>query len=248
MTDPASPAEAAVLLHPLGNDGSFWAPVLETWGASGGVLTPDLLGHGGADLPPLGSGIEVYTDAVLAACEERDLGRIDVVGVSLGGLVAQDLAIRYPEVVRRLVLVDTVAVYPEFLRANWRERAATARADGLAPLADAMEAMWFTDAFRADQRQAVADVRGLFLRQDPEGYARTCEALELTDTRPGLPGIEAPTLVVCGEHDAPPFVEAAHLLSEQIPDARLRWLTGAKHAAVLEQPDVFAGLLAEFLS
>ena len=116
------------------------------------------------------------------------------------------------------------------------------------PLADAMAAMWFTDRFRAAEQEAVAAVRERCCAMDPEGYARTCEALERVDTRERSPAISAPTLVVCGDHDAPPFVEAAPWLAEEIPDARVHWLRDAKHAAVLEQPKEFADLVAEFLA
>lgn len=241
-------ADAVVLLHPLGSDHSFWGPVLENWSPGGVVLAPDLPGHGAAAPSGTGAGIEAYTQAVLDEIGAGGFGRVDVLGVSLGGVVAQDLAGGHPDLVRRLVVVDAVPVYPQPLRENWRDRAAVARKDGLAPLVDAMEAMWFTDRFREAEPGTVAAVRELFLTMHPEGYARTCEALEVADTRARLPKVTAPTLVVCGDHDAPAFVEAAPWMAEQLPDARVHWLRRAKHAAVLEQPKEFADVLAEFLA
>jgi 3-oxoadipate enol-lactonase len=234
-----------VLLHPLGSDGSFWASLSVLLGRE--ALSPDLLGHGGAGLPPARAGIADWTEAVLDECDRHGVDRPTFVGVSLGGLVAQDLAIRHPDRVDRLVLVDTVPTYPGPFRESWHARAATARREGLAPLADAMAAMWFTDEFRRRSPMAVRAVRERFLAGDPEGYARTCEALAGADTTEGLAGIAAPTLVVCGDQDAPAFLEAAPQLASAIPDARLVWLGGGRHAAVLEQPETFAAAVLDFV-
>ncbi len=89
-------------------------------------------------------------------------------------------------------------------------------------------------------------VRALLLAGDPEGYARTCEALAVADTSAAVPSIAAPTLVVCGEADAPPFRMALDWLARSLPDARTAWLSGA-HATAYEHPDEFADLLVDFL-
>jgi 3-oxoadipate enol-lactonase len=232
-----------VLLHPLGVDGSFWDPVVAELGHPA-VETPDLPGHGAADLPGPRPSLADYAAPVLELASST--GPVDLVGVSLGGLVAQEVAARRPELVRRVVLVDTVAVYPDPMRQMWRDRAATARDRGLEELVEPMEAMWFTDSFRRDHPDEVARVRKRFLGTDPEGYARTCEALETADTTSLAPAVTAPTLVVCGDDDAPPFREAAAWLAERLPDARLQWLEG-RHAVVLERPAELAAALRAFL-
>lgn len=227
-----------LLLHPLGTDRRCWDDV-----ALDGVetLAVDLPGHGAAPCLPRGAGIADFADMVVDLLAGE---RVDVAGVSLGGLVAQVLAARHPGVVDRLVLVDTVAVYPEPMRAMWRDRAATARSRGLAELADPMAAMWFTDPFLAEPTPA--RIRELFLAMNPEGYARACEALETADTTYAAPMIAAPTLVVCGSADLPPFMADARWLHEHIAGARLTWLEG-KHAVFLERPSEFAGELRRFL-
>ncbi|WP_213451284.1 alpha/beta fold hydrolase [Rhizomonospora bruguierae] len=235
-----------VLLHPLGADSSFWKPVVRLLSEHREVVVLDLLGHGGAERPPPGARIEQFADDVVRRVE--GLGVVDLVGVSLGGLVAQVVALREGHRVGRLVLVDTVATYPEELRQGWRDRAATARRTGLAPLAAAMETMWFSPAFRAAHPEEVSRAREVLLAMDPESYARTCEALEVADTRQGVPRLGHPTLVVCGSQDGPAFVAAASWLADQIPGARIRWLADARHAAVLEQPVEFTAALTDFLA
>lgn len=234
-----------VLLHPLGVDHRFWNPVIEALpGELGDVVVPDLLGHGSAPLPPKGATVEDFADAV-----ERDIaghGRANLVGVSLGGLVAQVLAARRPDLVERLVLADSVAVYPEVMRAMWRDRAETVRREGLAAVVEPMEALWFSAAFRRDGSEAVAGVRRMLLAGDPEGYARTCEALAVADTTGRVAAIAAPLLVACGTDDAPPFRQATEWFAATLPAVTVAWLPGG-HATAYEHPQPFADAVVGFL-
>jgi 3-oxoadipate enol-lactonase len=235
-----------LLLHPLGVDRSFWDGVVPALDGSE-VLTYDFPGHGETPVPP-----EPYTIEDLAG-QARDLlaeagsARVDVVGVSLGGLVALRLAADNPDLVRRLVVVDAVAVYPEPMREMWRDRAARAPAEGVEPFLDPTLALWFTAGRLAEGGPVVEAARRAFLAGDARGYALACQALEQADVTGVLDRITAPTLVVCGEDDAPPFTAAAREFAERLPDARIVWLAPARHAGVLEQPEQFREALVGFL-
>lgn len=223
-----------LLLHPLGTD-------RHCWNLTGfDTLAMDLPGHGETPCLPHGARIPDFADMVVASLAGE---RVHVVGVSLGGLVAQDLAARHPELVNRLVLVDTVATYPEPMREMWRNRANIARSRGLAELADPMATMWFTEPFLS--HQVPKRIRETFLAMNPEGYARACEALEAADTTATAARIKAPTLIACGRSDQPPFTEAARWLQNHIADAELTWLPG-KHATFLEHPTEFTAALTKF--
>ncbi len=239
-----------VLLHPLGVDHTFWRDVqsrlVDVHGLAD-VVAIDLPGHGRGPMPRAGATVADLADLVELQLEARGLLPAHLVGVSLGGLVAQVVAARRPTAVVRLVLADTVAVYPEQMQSMWRQRAATARSSGLDSLVDPMVEMWFTEAYRTDPEGRVAEVRETFASTDPEGYARTCEALSTADVTATTASIEAPTLVVCGTSDAPPFVAAATWLAGEIPDADLVWQEGA-HAVALERPMEFADAVAAFVA
>lgn len=235
-----------VLLHPLGVDHRFWDRVVAALPAGiGDVVAPDLPGHGSAPLPPRPATIDGFADAVEADIARYD--RIRLVGVSLGGLVAQVLAVRRPDSVERLVVADSVAVYPDAMRTMWRDRAARVRREGIGAFAEPTEALWFSPAFRRDEAEAVEEVRRVLLACDPEGYARACEALASADTTEAVRSITAPVLVACGEHDAPPFRDAARWFGETLPEATVAWLPGG-HATAYEHPERFAGTVADFLS
>lgn len=220
-----------VLLHPLGVNPKFFDPVRDQLPDS---ITPELPG-------PAGATVEYFAGTVEAALAGHQ--QVDVVGISLGGLVGQVLAARRPDLVRRLVVADAVAVYPEAMRAMWRDRAAGVRRNGLDFVVAPTEALWFTDAAPPEARERV---REMLLAGDPDSYARTCEALAAADTTALAPSITCPTLVACGKDDARPFREAVDWFAANLPDASVAWLPG-KHATAYEHPRAFAGAVTRFL-
>lgn len=238
---------AVLLLHPLGVDSSFWDDVVAALSGFE-VLTYDFPGHGATPVPDRRYTIEDLTEQAVGLLAGAGVGPVDVVGVSLGGLVAQRLAADHPELVRRLVVVDAVAVYPPALKQQWRDRAASAPVEGLEPLIGPSLSLWFTADRLAEGGEVVERVRRTLLAGDPRGYGRACEALETVDLTEVTGRITAPTLVVCGEDDAPPFTAASRALAEQLPGAQLVWLAPARHAGVLEQPDQFREALLGFLA
>ena len=236
-----------LLLHPLGVDRSFWdgvVPALQGFQ----VLTYDFPGHGATAVPAEPYTIEDLAGQARGLLAGGGYARLDVVGVSLGGLVAQRLAADDPGLVRRLVLVDTVTVYPEPMREMWRERAARAPVEGVEPFLDPTLQLWFTPDRLAEGGPVVERARRSFLAGDGRGYALACTALERADLTGVLDRITAPSLVVCCEDDAPPFTAAARDLGERLPGARVVWLSPARHAGVLEQPEQFRAALVDFLT
>jgi 3-oxoadipate enol-lactonase len=236
-----------LLLHPLGVGRSFWDAVVP--GLEGfEVLSYDFPGHGANPAPEQPYTIEDLADQARTLLVDAGYARVDVVGVSLGGLVALRLAADAPDLVRRLAVVDAVAVYPEPLREMWRDRAVRAPVEGMDPFVDPTLALWFTADRLAEGGPVVESVRRDLLAADPRGYALACRALDAADVTSVVDRVAAPTLVVCGEDDAPPFTAAATDLAARLPGARLVWLAPARHAGVLEQPDQFRAVLLEFLS
>jgi 3-oxoadipate enol-lactonase len=229
-----------VFLHPLGADARFWDPVRAELGSQSTVAL-DLPGHGSAPPSPAGAGIDAYSAPV--ALQIAAMGApAHLVGMSLGGLVAQQLGAAHPELVASVVLVDTVPVYPEPLRRTWRQRAETARTSGLASLVEPMVEMWFTAELAVRDDPRVQQARRTFAATDPEGYARTCDVLADVDLRDRLASLSVPAVVACGDDDAPAFRDAAKWLADAT-GGTVQWLPG-RHACAVENPRQFAGLVA----
>jgi 3-oxoadipate enol-lactonase len=235
-----------LLLHPLGVDHTVWAPLTDRLPGFT-LLTYDLPGHGRSPAPQRRCTETDLAEQAARLLSGAEVGPAHVVGVSLGGLVAQVLAARHPDLVDHLVVVDAVDRYPPAMRTMWQDRAELVRRQGMAPVVDATLELWFTGPARETGGDVVDGVRRLLEATDPEGYARACEVLATADTGPLLPSITAPTLLVCGEQDAPAFTAAAPRLAEEIAGGELVWLEGSRHAGALEHPEAFAEALSAFL-
>lgn len=232
-----------VLLHPLGSDRRFWDEVAlpddRQW------MALDLPGHGAEAAPDVDAGVVGLAARVLELADAAGLVQFDVAGVSLGGLVAQHLAVQHSDRVGSVALIDTVATYPDAMEAMWVGRAATARTEGMGGLVDPTLDIWFTPEFRQSHPDVVERTTHTLLGTDPEAYARTCEILASTDLSAALGDLPARTLSMCGDSDGDPFRDAAQAIADST-GTTVRWLPG-KHAAVLESPTEFVRHLVAFL-
>ncbi len=222
-----------VLCGSLGSTAAMWA-----------LQVPALDGFRVVFAEHPGHGREPVSDArTIDALAGRVLDSVDgpfsFVGLSLGGAIGMRLAADHPARVERLVLACTSRRFGE--PSQWRERAATVRADGLEAIVDAVLARWFTRDF-----DRLDEFRAMFLSVDREGYARCCEALAGW-AGDGLDRIEAPTLVVAGSLDPTSPPPEGRRIAAGIGGARLAVLDGAAHLANVEAADAFNRLLEAHL-
>jgi 3-oxoadipate enol-lactonase len=235
-----------MLLHCLGVDHRFWdfaRPLTQDFT----LYRYDLPGHGVSPVPHGAYSIADLADQLAAIMEKHAITRAHIGGISLGGLIAQDFAARYPKRVDRLALIDTTPRYTDEMRRMWAERAGTARSKGVVVMVDALLRIWFSKQAIAQNDAGVSYVRETLTYCNGEAYAVACEALAAADLRAALGSIRAKTLVVCGDDDIPSFLDAARQLAGSIPDARLEWISGTRHASVLEKPADAVALLRSFL-
>jgi 3-oxoadipate enol-lactonase len=217
-------------------DRSFWRPVAERLAASASVLTYDCRGHGASDKPQGEVTVEHHADDLADLLDRLGWRSALVAGASMGGCIALAFAIRHPERVSALGLVDTTAWYGPDAPKSWQQRANAALASGLSSLTDFQVTRWFGDKFRADHPQVVKDSVDTFLRNDVAAYAQTCRMLGACDLRSGLAAITVPTAIVVGEEDyatPPAMAEAMH---KAIAGSSLTVLPGARHLTPLERP------------
>jgi|SRR6185437_5042092 len=233
-------------LHCLGVDYRFWdfaAPLAGNFS----LIRYDLPGHGETPIPRFPYQISDLSAQLLDVLNSRGIKRASIAGISLGGLIAQHFAAHHPDRVDKLVLIDTTPRYTDELRAMWVERAATARTEGVASMVPGLLKIWFSDACLARNPPGVRYVRETLQRTSGEGYALACEALGAADLRNDAGKITAPTLVMCGENDIPSFLESARWLVGNIENATLAWLPQARHASVIECPELAVKLIGDFL-
>lgn len=230
----------------LGTTGAIWAGYVARWQAERRLVRLELPGHGGAASPEGRIGIDNLVEEGIALLDAEGIDRVHVVGVSMGGMVAQWLGARHPERIASLTIAS--AGIRTGTAAFWEERAASVRARGLDELAAAMPERWFTPAFRAEQSAAVEEVVTGLRACDPAGYAACCEAIGSFDGTDLVGEITAPTLVLGGEVDPVSGPEVTKDLAERIPGARYGLVAGASHLLTLERPDEVAAQVEELMA
>lgn len=237
--------EPVMMLHGLGGTSNTFTPVLAAF-ARHRTIRLDLPGSGRSPRPDGPLSLGLFLDKTRLVMERVGIDRAHVVAHSMGTIVATHLAASEPGRVVSLALFGPLLAPPEPARAAIRARAAQAREGDMQPIADALVRASLSAETRARRPAAVAFVRESLMRQDPESYARSCEAL--ADMGPAdASRIECPTLLVTGDEDpvAPP--QAVRMLGERIAGSRVEVLRGCGHWPVVERPEECTGLLQRFL-
>jgi 3-oxoadipate enol-lactonase len=189
---------------------------------------------------------DLVADAV-RLLDEAALESVSWIGLSMGGMIGQGLAIAHPGRVRNLVLSNTTSRYAGDAQILWTERARIARSEGMERLADLIMSRYFSPGFMERRPSDVETFRRVVLEMDAEGYAACCEAIGNLDFHSSLPQISCPTLVIAGEADVATPPAVAEEMASQIDGARLEVIAGAGHLSAVERPDEFARLLRSFL-
>jgi 3-oxoadipate enol-lactonase len=241
------PRHTVVLSHALGCDLTMWDGLANLLAADCRVIAYDHRGHGSSDAPAGPYAMADLADDAARLLRELDSGPVVWIGLSMGGMVGQELALRHPALVGALVLAHTTSGYPDAARDVWRQRIATVREHGIEAIADAVMGRYFHDGFRAAHPATVARFRQRLVTTDTEGYVGCCAAVGGIDTTARLAQIAAPTLVLAGESDQGTPVGMARMLADGIPGARLQVLAGASHLGAVEQPEAFAAAVTAFI-
>src|SRR5262249_30429776 len=219
--DGPSAAPVVTLSHSLATDLSMWEPQMGALGARYRVLRYDTRGHGGTDAPAGPYTLEQLARDAVELLDALRIERTHWVGLSMGGMIGQTLALASPGRLRSLALCDTSSRIPPEAKPLWDERIKTAETQGMEPLVEPTLGRWFTPAFRASQSRVLEGVRAMIRTTPPPGYAGCCHAIAALDLTDRLSAIALPTLVVVGEEDQGTPVAASRAIHERIKGSAL---------------------------
>jgi 3-oxoadipate enol-lactonase len=242
-----APRCTVVLSHALGCDLTMWDGLADQLAQDCRVIAYDHRGHGDSDAPPGPYSMADLADDAARLLRELDTGPVVWIGLSMGGMVGQELALRHPTLVQALVAANTTSGYPFPAQAMWQQRIATVRESSLAAIADTVMARYFHDDFRMAHAATVERFRRRLLATNAEGYVACCAAVAGVDTATRLPDIAVPVLVIAGELDTGTPPAMAERMAALLPRAQLHVLPQASHISVIEQPSAFTALVREFL-
>ncbi|MEX2518570.1 MAG: 3-oxoadipate enol-lactonase [Paracoccaceae bacterium] len=230
----------------LGVDLRVWDRVAPLLPAGLRVIRYDKRGHGLSDCPARGTwGMGDHVADAAAALDALGASGAVVVGLSIGGLIAQGLAAERPDLVHGMVLCDTAAKIGA--PGMWEERIRAIEAGGLDSQADGVMERWFSRRFRAEEGGEVRLWRNMLTRTSLDGYLGSGAAIGDTDLRESTARLRLPTLVMCGDEDGATPPDLVRETAALIPGAEFHLIRGAGHLPCVEQPEQVATHLRAFM-
>jgi len=235
-----------VVLHPIGVDRSWWDEYVDSWASSYDVIAIDMRGHGESSTLKSGITLADHAADVAAVLHKERVAGAALIGVSMGGMVAQRVAIQFPELVGAMILCATAGGFPDDVRPRIRGRGDTSRQGAMPEVIDETIARWFaTDTPRLD---LVAKCRARLAADDWYSWSANWEAISRLDNLAELRAVPQPALVVAGDADAsiPPAV--SQKIADALPAGRFVTIPGAAHFGAFDMRETIAPVFDAFLT
>jgi 3-oxoadipate enol-lactonase len=236
-----------VFSHSLACNVRMWDGQVEAFKDRYRVLCYDTRGHGQSAAPQGPYTLEGLADDLKSLLEHLGVKKANFVGLSMGGMIGQTFALKYPGVFETLTLADTTSRYPAGAASMWQERIKVAETKGMEALVQGTLERWFTPGFRQERKAEVDRVAAQILKTPVAGYVGCCHAIPRFDVTDRLKELKLRALVVCGEEDPATPPAMARDIEKNLPGARLALIPRAAHLANIEQPAAFNRALADFL-
>jgi 3-oxoadipate enol-lactonase len=240
-------APMVMLSHSLASSMVMWNPQLASLEAHFQVLRYDMRGHGDSDAPEGAYTLELLAEDAVALLDALGIDSVHFVGLSIGGMIGQGLALNHGDKLKSLALCDTSAIMPDEAQPILQERIAVARASGMADQVDGTLERWFTPQYLQENPPEVEMIRQQVAATPLAGYIGCSEALGGLNYLGRLSGIKLPTLIMVGEEDPGTPVAASEAIHERIAGSQLVILPAARHLSNIEQAEAFNESLMDFL-
>lgn len=208
------------------------------------VLRYDTRGHGGTSVTDGEYSMDLLADDAIALLRALDIDKTHWVGLSMGGMIGQAIALKNPDLIDRLVLADT-SCHTKGREEMWTGWIDAAAADGLEPIVEALTPRWFTGPFIESRRDIVEPVQQMIRTTPTTGFLGCCHALRAFDLDKKIAAITSPTAIIVGAEDS--LVEPSKYMQSLIAGASLHIIDSAGHLANQEQPEEFNTIIEDFL-
>ena len=235
-----------VLLHGFLSDSRVWSPQITSLSDAHRVIAWDAPGAGASDDPEPSFNLTDWVECLRAHLVALKVQRAHIVGLSWGGLLAQELLRLHPEFVRSLVLADTYAGWTgSFGAAASAQRLRRCLADSDRPPRDLVRD-WVPQFFASPSPDLLEEMSQIVADFHPEGFRSMARSLDAADTTTMLDRVGVPTMLIWGAEDERSPLAVAEQFRLRIAGARMRVITGAGHVSNLERPDEFTSHLRDF--
>ena len=238
-------AHVVMMSNSLMSDHTMWDVTVPALADRYRVLRYDTRGHGRSDTSPGPYSIEMLADDAIGLIDQLGIRRVHFVGLSMGGMIAQQIGVRYADRVHSLSLCDTASEMPP--HSMWEERFSIAQTKGIAGLLDATIDRWFTSPFIARDPGSIEKVRRMISGTQVEGYIACASAVRDMAQTTILLGVKSPTLILVGRQDPACTVDKSIVLHRMIDGSEMVILEEAAHLSNIEQPQAFNSALRAFI-
>ena len=233
--------------HSLASDLHMWDPQAHALADRYRVLRYDTRGHGSSDVPPSPYSLDDLVGDVVAMLDELGVEKTSFVGLSMGGMIAQGLALEHPSRVSNITVANSLAEWPAGSEAMWAGRIALARESGMAAHVDTTIERWLTAPTRERGGALLEGVRAQIEATPVEGYVGCSEAISRLDYAPRLAEITVPVLLIAGSQDPATTPAGMQAMHEGLSESTYVELDAA-HLSNLERPGEFTAALESFLA
>lgn len=232
-----------VFANSLGTDLRLWDPILPLLPKGLRIIRYDKRGHGLSACPPAPYAMGALVSDAEALLDHLEVRDCVFVGLSIGGMIAQGLAVKRMDQMRAMVISNTAAKIGT--AEMWKDRIAAVGSGGIEALADTIMERWFSKSFRATPELALW--RNMLTRQPAEGYMGCSAAIAGTDFYATTASLTLPTLAIAGSEDGSTPPDLVRETAELIKGSRFELIRGAGHLPCVEKPDEYAERLTVFL-
>jgi 3-oxoadipate enol-lactonase len=234
------------LSNSLMSNYSMWDAQMDALTEKYRVLRYDTRGHGRTEVTPGPYSIELLVDDVYALHQALGISKTHFVGLSMGGMTGQLLAVKYPDLPLSLTLCDTASHMPP--ESVWEDRINTARSEGMDGVVEGTLSRWFTPALHESDPKEIDRIGDMIRNTPVDGFCACCEAIKVMDQTSILTAIKAPTMIIVGEEDAGTTPDMSRVIQAEIEGSELVILPRAAHLSNIEQAEAFNRTLLDFLS
>ena len=235
-----------LLIHGLGSSVRDWEYQIPAFSEDYRVLAIDMRGHGRSDKPKERYSVRQFSSDILAVMDALKIEKAHIVGISMGGMIAFQMAVDCPERIEKLVIVNSgPALVPKTLAEKFAiySRFVIVRLMGMRKMGEVLAPKLFVDADQEDLRQAFAQ---RWAENDPNAYLNTLRALVGWDVEAHIHTIQNPSLILCSDQDYSPLaLKEAYIV--KMPNATLQVIANAHHAVTSERPEAFNAAVLEWL-
>jgi 3-oxoadipate enol-lactonase len=240
-------APVVTLSHSLATDLSMWEPQVAALKSGYRVLRYDTRGHGATEATDGPYTLDQLAEDVRALLRALGISKTHFMGISMGGMIGQTLALKDPGILQSLVLCDTSSRIPEEALPVWEERIGLAQKQGMDSLVEPTMERWFSASFRTKPLPVLDKIRNIIRATPLKGYVGCSRAIMRLNLTERLAAIALPTLIVVGEDDPGTPVSASLAIHKQIKESELVILKSAAHLSNIEQQDAFNAAVSDFL-